>query len=280
MFGYKCSKCDEGTVREKIILKYPTKMMGYPFVVDEAKLGICDKCKTEYFSDIETQRWERLFEESLLENKLFLLPQETIDIRKQLDLSMEQFAFLIGCTRQSLHNWGKKNRSQPQSRTADLMMKLVYKSQIEGQIDVTGFLIEEAQKLGITIILSQKAADKSDSLSQKEILEELYRLHDTTIPIRDVRNALIIRDADLRETIKQGLDRIGPTEHFHEEYCEYVCHFENGDQMLWVKQYPTGDLTIEGHAGELYKRILEVIIPAYNMKYPGTKIFIRDYIAL
>ena len=179
MFGYKCSECGEGTVREKKFLSYQTKIKGYPFVINEAKLGVCDKCGSEYFTAKETKRWERLFEQALIEDKLFLIPEDIVDLRQQLGLSMEQFALLIGCTRQSLYNWEKSSRSHPQSRTVDMIMKLVNKSRIEGKVDVISFLMEEARKLGITIKLPREkweSTDLSDSLILKveQIIEQRW----------------------------------------------------------------------------------------------------------
>ena len=171
MFGYKCAECGEGTVRETTIPKYHTKVKGYPFVVDNAILGICDKCGAEHFAAIEAKRWERLFEQGLAENKLYLLPEDIANLRQWLGLSMEQFALLIGCTRQSLYNWEKTNRARPQSRTIDLMMKLVARSRTEGKVDVIDFLVEEAQKLGIVIKLNGTGSEEIPSLSEVLILE-------------------------------------------------------------------------------------------------------------
>jgi len=84
---------------------------------------------------------------------------------------MEQFALLIGCTRQSLYNWEKTNRARPQSRTIDLMMKLVARSRTEGKVDVIDFLVEEAQKLGIVIKLNGTGSEEIPSLSEVLILE-------------------------------------------------------------------------------------------------------------
>jgi hypothetical protein len=66
---------------------------------------------------------------------------------------MEDFARLTGTTRQSIHNW-EKARLQP-SRMADLMMRLVKESYVSGKVDVISFLLDEAEKMGVTIELQR-----------------------------------------------------------------------------------------------------------------------------
>ena len=70
---------------------------------------------------------------------------------------MEDFAYLIGCTRQSIYNWEKKDREKPQSRMADLLIKLVRHSFEVGKVDVIDFLIKDAEGLGIAIEVKGKA---------------------------------------------------------------------------------------------------------------------------
>lgn len=177
MFEYTCQECGQGTVKEKRIKNYKTKIKGYPFAVPEAVVGICDRCKAEHFAAEETKRWEELFSQSLEKEKLFLLPQDIERVRKAMGLSMENFALLIGSTRQSLYNWENGKRSRPQSRIADLLIKLVDKSRSEKEVDVLGFLVKEARKLGIVIELpvEVKATEPTKSLvlKVKHIAEQL-----------------------------------------------------------------------------------------------------------
>jgi putative zinc finger/helix-turn-helix YgiT family protein len=153
LFGFPCPECGQGTVRSTRILNYKTKIKGYPFVVDEALIGVCDRCGSESFAPEETKRWEELFYRSLEARHAFLSPQEMLELRTSLGLSMEDFARLIGCTRQSISAWEKPDRSAPPSRMADLLMKLLKESLREGAIDVLPFLLGEAQKWGMVIEL-------------------------------------------------------------------------------------------------------------------------------
>ncbi len=157
LFEYSCPECGLGTVRTTKIQNYKTKIKGYPFIVDEAYIGVCDHCKAEHFASTETKRWEELFYRSLEQRQAFLPPQETTELRKTLGLSMEDFARLIGCTRQSIYNWEKVDRSSPPSRMADLLMKLVRQSLSSGSIDVLAFILQEAKKWGVVLEVRQTA---------------------------------------------------------------------------------------------------------------------------
>ncbi len=150
-FGYKCQECGQGTVTERVIPAYQTKIKGYPFVIRDAHVGYCAKCGSAHFSAQETDRWERQFEQEHAQQ--FLSPEEIQGLHKSLDLTMEQFAFLLGCTRQSIYNWERPDRTRPQTRMADLLMKLVRESQVKGQVDVLRFLIQDASLFGIRIDL-------------------------------------------------------------------------------------------------------------------------------
>jgi len=151
MFNYICEECGKGKVKEKVFYDYQTKIKGYPFVVDKAVIGVCDRCEAKHFNANETKRWEELYNKYLESENILLSPDEIKATRKSLDVSMENFAFLIGCTRQSIHNWEKKDRKIPQSRMADLLIKLVSYSSEVGKVDVINFLIKEAKKLGLNL---------------------------------------------------------------------------------------------------------------------------------
>lgn len=153
-FGYKCQECGQGRVREKVFHEYNTKVKGYPLTVKDAHIGVCDRCGAYHFDPNETSRWRTLLEEKQAES--YLQPSEIRDLQKQLGLSMEQFATLLGSTRQSLYNWQRPDRSAPQSRMADLFMRLVRESHHAGEINVIDFLTSEAGKLGFELNVSPR----------------------------------------------------------------------------------------------------------------------------
>lgn len=169
MFNYICEECGKGTVKAKVFENYRTKIKGYPFVVDKAVIGVCDQCSAKHYDANETKRWEDLYHKDLEFKHISLSPDEIEAVRKSLGLSMEDFAYLTGCTRQSIYNWERRGRENPQSRMADLIIKLVRYSLEAGEVDVINYLIEEAQKLGITIEVSRKASAFSGSVIHLDI---------------------------------------------------------------------------------------------------------------
>jgi putative zinc finger/helix-turn-helix YgiT family protein len=164
MFNYICEECGKGTVREKVFENYRTRIKGYPFVVDKAVIGICDQCGAKHFDSNETKRWEYLYNKDLELKHISLLSDEIETVRKSLGLSMEDFAYLIGCTRQSIYNWEKRNREKPQSRMADLVIKLVRHSFEVGKVDVLSFLVDEAKKIGIAIVPIRKILSLTENI--------------------------------------------------------------------------------------------------------------------
>jgi len=127
-FGYKCQECGQGTVLENIFPEYHTKVKGYPLTVVDARIGVCDRCGAQHFDPNETARWKTQLEEKQAGS--YMQPAEIRDLHQQLGLSMEQFAILLGCTRQSLYNWERANRGAPQSRMADVFMRLIRESHL------------------------------------------------------------------------------------------------------------------------------------------------------
>ena len=158
MFNYKCEECGKGTVKPTVFHDHKTRIKGYPFVVPEAIIGVCDNedCGAKHYSARETKRWEELYNKDLDSRHIFLSSNEILNSRKLLGLSMEDFAYLIGCTRQSIYNWEKEDRQKSQSRMGDLLIKLVRYSSELGNVNVISFLVEEARKLGIEININKK----------------------------------------------------------------------------------------------------------------------------
>lgn len=112
----------------------------------------------------------------------------------------------------------------------------------------------------------------------QELLLELSRLEESEVPIQKVQQVFQIRDSDLRTQIRQEFDRMNPADSREEQYCDYSYSFEDGKQKLVVKQYTSGKLQLQGMAGDLYKRALDVILPLYNLKYPQAKLAVSDYL--
>ncbi|HEX3036909.1 MAG TPA: helix-turn-helix domain-containing protein [Thermodesulfobacteriota bacterium] len=92
---------------------------------------------------------------------IYYTPEEIEGIRKDLGLSIENFAYLTGVTRQSIYNWERRDRQKPQSRAMDLLMKLIRHSLEKEKVDVLAFLIHESQKLGIDIKVKRRESKRT-----------------------------------------------------------------------------------------------------------------------
>lgn len=192
LFEYTCPECGLGTVLTTPVLNYKTRIKGYPFIVDEAFIGVCNQCRAESFAPEETKRWEGLFYRSLEARRAFLSPEEIRDLRTALGVSMEDFARLIGCTRQSISAWEKQDRSSPPSRMADLLMKLVRQSLQAGSVDVIGFLLEQAKKWGVVIEIRKGSVLPEESVS---IVLQPKRVRRRAIP-EQARGLALAAEAD------------------------------------------------------------------------------------
>ncbi|MBI4552264.1 MAG: helix-turn-helix domain-containing protein [Candidatus Latescibacteria bacterium] len=157
LFEYPCPECGIGKVHTTRVRNYKTKIKGYPFIVDEALIGVCDHRGVEQFAPEETRRWEEQFFRVLEARHAFLSPQEITALRNTLGLSMEDFGRLIGCTRQSISAWEKVDRAASPSWMADLLMKLVRQSLHAGMVDVLRMLLDEAKQWGVVIEIRSRA---------------------------------------------------------------------------------------------------------------------------
>lgn len=143
-----CPECGQGTIKPTRFQNYKTTIRGYPFVVDEAWIGVCDACGTKSCNAQETDRWTALFDQALEERSAHLSPTEITQLREALGLSKKDFAHLIGATGRSLYTWETPDRHTPPSRSADLIMKIVRASLQQGKVDAIDLLLNEVEKWG------------------------------------------------------------------------------------------------------------------------------------
>jgi len=87
---------------------------------------------------------------------------------------------------------------------------------------------------------------------------------------------LLVKDPELKHRIKEKLKELKPTEAREEQYCEYSYRFEDEEEKVVVRQYTNGKLQFQGVAGNLYKKILNTVIPLYNSKYPNAMLSVND----
>lgn len=110
----------------------------------------------------------------------------------------------------------------------------------------------------------------------QELLNELALFDQSKIPIQKVNETFLIKDTDLRRQIRERIDCLRP-ESREEQHCEYSYQFE-GKENIVIKQYSSGKLLLQGSAGDLYKKILDLIIPLYNLKNPKAQLSVDDYL--
>lgn len=113
----------------------------------------------------------------------------------------------------------------------------------------------------------------------QELLDQLARFDAPDTPLQSVQVTFNVKIADLRQEIKEQFQSMTPSDIKTEPYCDYSLVFENGKEKLIVKQFSSGKLQLQGRAGPLYRRVLEIIIPRYNLHFPNAKLNITDYLA-
>jgi len=121
---------------------------------------------------------------------------------------------------------------------------------------------------------------KHDNEGFQRLMNDLGKLEVSAVPIQKVQQVFQIQDPTLRMQIKQEFDKMKPTSSRQEQYCEYSYYFDDGKEKLVIKQYTSGKLQLQGMAGDLYRRALDVIVPLYNLKYPQAKLAATDYLQM
>jgi ribonuclease HIII len=94
-------------------------------------------------------------------------------------------------------------------------------------------------------------------------------------PLKHIEQRFNIEDPSLRVRIRETLEQLQPTEQHQEPFCEYSFRFVREREFLVVKQYRRGTLQIQGKAGDLYRKILDEIVPLYKHRYPDSQITVE-----
>lgn len=164
MATHICLECGKGTVRPETRHDIPATFEHISFVVPVGEVHVCDDCGAESYAGPELERWRALFYEHQARSGLLLSGEEIGAVRESLGLNITQFAQLLGSTRQSLSYWEKPDRSAPQGRMADLLLRLVRESAAHGPVDVLRFLQERARAQGVEIELPERDAAAAPSV--------------------------------------------------------------------------------------------------------------------
>jgi ribonuclease HIII len=135
------------------------------------------------------------------------------------------------------------------------------------------------QELKINIYKSGGHTPKNHDIPEYQILlDELNRLDTPSVPIQKIQDIIIIKDVNLKKQIYEQLLKLSPTVK-NEPYCDYSLSFNAGKEHIVAKQYTSGKLQLQGSAGALYKQVLEVIIPQYNLHHPNA-LRTEDYLKI
>lgn len=139
----------------------------------------------------------------------------------------------------------------------------------------------EISPLKIQIYNSGKHTSKSGLRHEyDEFLSTLNAIDQPDIPIRGRNHSLNIPNSSLQDRIQTDLEKLGPTGSRPEAYCKYFLQFKRANEALTIKQYTSGKLTIQGSAGQLYKSVLECIVPLYNVYFPKANVSVESLLAL
>ena len=112
----------------------------------------------------------------------------------------------------------------------------------------------------------------------QSLLELLARFDSPETPIQSVQQTFNIKDANLRQQIRQRFEAMAPSADRQEQYCDYSFSYENGKEKLIIKQYTSGKLQLQGRAGPLFRKALEIIIPLYNLHF-NSELSISDFLS-
>jgi ribonuclease HIII len=113
----------------------------------------------------------------------------------------------------------------------------------------------------------------------KGLLDDLGDLDSPSTQFQSVQQTFNIKDRTLRRKIEERLQLLEPSAAKGEQYCEYSFVYESGKERLAVNQYVSGKLLLQGYAGPLYRRVLEAIVPLYNLHYPKATLNAADYLS-
>jgi len=193
MFDFVCEECRKGTVRERTINDFATKVRGYEFIVPTAVIGVCDNCGEQVFDPQEVRRWSELFTKYLESRGDLLSAHEVRMTRERLGLSIADFAKLIGSTRQSVYNWERQDRKIPQNRLADVLIRLVRESTTSGKVAVLEFLQDRARAGGenlairLTWNISVRRTEKILRFAPSDQFDELFQVEEPAVGLPALR---------------------------------------------------------------------------------------------
>jgi DNA-binding transcriptional regulator YiaG len=136
------------------------RLRGIPTVIPDARIGKCANCDRTQVSAVELRRWEGIQRESLLQSRQIPSPADIRSLRETLQLSVANFASLLGITRQTAHSWERTDTPGLQVSPATLLLGLL-NAEVTGAFPgVLAALRLAAEKRGQAIPPDDHSADK------------------------------------------------------------------------------------------------------------------------
>lgn len=105
MQGIRCPMCRQAELLEEVSETRDVEFEGVSLVVQDLHTLRCPDCGETSFAAGELRRLKRLKNEYLERQNQVPKPSEVRAVRTALDLSVSQFAALLGVTRQAVYSW-------------------------------------------------------------------------------------------------------------------------------------------------------------------------------
>lgn len=147
-------------MEEIVVPNHVVKLRGIPAIIPHARIGKCANCERIQVPAAELRRWEGIQRESLLQSRQIPSHADIRSLRETLQLSVANFASLLGVTRQTAHSWERTDTPGLQVSPTTLLLGLL-KTEVTGAFPgVLAALRLAAQKRGQAIPPEEPSAEK------------------------------------------------------------------------------------------------------------------------
>lgn len=122
---FTCPECGNGQMESTVIASYATSVKGSPCVIPDANVLQCSECGKISVATKEVRRWEQLCEAGLAAGGVIPSPAEVKLLRESLQVSVSEFAALLGVTRQTVHGWERGSQGVKKFGPAAILLQLL-----------------------------------------------------------------------------------------------------------------------------------------------------------
>jgi len=125
MAGIRCPKCNGADLIETDSGEQDVTFEGVTFSVTNLHSLQCPNCNEIVYGGNELQRLKQIKEQYVAQNNPIPGADEVKRIRAELQLSVAQFAALLGVTRQAVYSWEDPNATKLKFGPAALLLSLL-----------------------------------------------------------------------------------------------------------------------------------------------------------